>query len=80
MTTKTFALPADMDAKLVELKANGIGVSDQTPTSGTLTHDSYRFAYSTVSGALALTLVHKPMLVPEGAVWSHIEQYLGAAQ
>lgn len=77
MTIKSFPIPADFDAKLAELEANGIVISDQTPTSGTLTHGSYEFTYSLDQGKMVVTEVHKPGLVPHALVWGKIEGKLG---
>jgi hypothetical protein len=77
--TKSYPVPADMPAKIAELTAQGLVISNQTDRSGELKHGSYDFTYEIQDGKILVSEVKKPGFVPDALVWKQIDKFFGGA-
>jgi hypothetical protein len=73
---RVYAL-ADPAAVAAKIKAEGGPAIDPTQAEGQASADGVTLGWKMSSGAIEVTVISKPWVVPYGTIWSHVEAVLG---
>lgn len=75
MTSRTYPLP-DPAAVAAKIAAAGGPRIDPHQPTGTATADGVTLSWSIADGQITISIVHKPWIISEGTVWSHVDAVL----
>ncbi len=73
---KTYSL-TDPAAVAAKVKAAGGPALDPTQTSGQASADGVTLSWSIWQGQILVTILRKPWMITDSAIWSHVDAVLG---